>query len=78
MVAQQCDLEVGDLVYVTGDTHIYSNHMDQVNEQLTRIPGHLPTLTLNKRDNINDYVFEDFDLGDTYVARPTIRAKVAV
>jgi len=77
MVAQQTGLEVGKFIWSGGDTHIYSNHMDQVAEQLSREPYPFPTLKLNKRDSIFDYEFEDFEIID-YVSHPAIKAPVAV
>ena len=63
MLAQQCDLEPGEIVICTGDSHIYSNHLQQVREQLHREPRRLPRLNLRRRpDTIYDYSFEDFEL----------------
>ena len=65
MLAQQCDLEPGEIIITTGDTHIYSNHLEQVREQLGRVPRTLPTLNILRRpDSIYDYRFEDFELLD--------------
>jgi thymidylate synthase len=77
MVAQQLDLEVGDFIWTGGDCHIYSNHMEQVNEQLTREPFPFPTLKLNKADSIFDYKYEDIELVG-YESHPAIKASVAV
>lgn len=78
MVAQQCDLVPGELIYTIGDAHIYLNHLDQVNEQLSREPLPLPTLRLRRRpDSMFDYVFDDFELVD-YTHHPAIKAPVAV
>lgn len=78
MIAQQCDLEVGDLVYTIGDAHIYTNHLDQVAEQLVRETYPLPRLTINRKpDSIFDYRYEDFELID-YQYHPTIKAPIAV
>lgn len=78
MVAQQCDLEVGELVYTIGDAHLYLNHLDQVDEQLAREPFPLPRLVLKRRPpSIFEYEYEDFELVD-YVAHPAIKAPVAV
>lgn len=77
MVAQQLDLEVGDFIWTGGDCHIYSNHMEQVNEQLTREPFPFPTLKLNKADSIFDYKYEDIELVG-YESHPAIKATVAV
>ncbi len=78
MVAQQCDLEVGDFVWVGGDVHAYANHMDQIKEQLTREPRELPRLVIkHKPRSIFDYRVEDFEL-EGYEPHPAIKAPVAV
>ncbi|RLA55823.1 MAG: thymidylate synthase, partial [Gammaproteobacteria bacterium] len=78
MLAQQCDLEPGEIIICTGDSHIYSNHMEQVREQLGRQPRPLPRLNiLRKPDSIYDYKFEDFELLD-YSPHAHIAAPVAV
>ncbi len=78
MLAQQCDLEPGEIIVCTGDSHIYSNHLEQVREQLGREPRPLPKLNLLRRpDSIYDYRFEDFELVD-YDPHPHIAAPVAV
>ena len=78
MVAQQCDLRVGDFVWSGGDCHIYSNHFEQVDTQLKRTPKVLPRLVINKRPaNIFDYVYEDFEFID-YVHDAPIKAPVAI
>lgn len=78
MIAQQCNLEVGDFVWTGGDVHIYSNHIEQVNLQLTREPYPLPTLHLRRKPaSIFDYQFEDFEIRD-YQAHPSIKAPIAV
>jgi thymidylate synthase len=78
MMAQQCDLETGDFVWSGGDVHIYSNHMDQVKEQLSREPYPLPQLKiLRKPDSLFDYQFEDFEIVN-YQCHPHIKAPVAV
>ena len=78
MVAQQCDLGVGDFVWSGGDCHIYSNHFEQVNTQLKRTPKALPRLVINKRPaSIFDYVYEDFEFID-YVHDAPIKAPVAI
>jgi len=78
MLAQQCDLEPGEIIISTGDSHIYNNHVDQVREQLTREPRTLPKLKiLRKPDTIYDYRFEDFELLD-YVPHAHIAGAVAV
>ena len=78
MIAQVCDLKVGDFVHTFGDAHIYSNHFDQMKLQLTREPRKLPTLKVNKKiKSIFDFKFEDFTLED-YNPHPHIKGKVAV
>jgi len=78
MVAQICSLEPGDFVHTLGDAHIYSNHIEQVNEQLSRIPRTLPHMRINpKVKSIFDFKFEDFVL-ENYDPYPAIKAPVAV
>lgn len=78
MVAQVCDLKLGDFVHTLGDAHIYTNHMDQVNEQLTRTPRELPAMHLNPEvKDIFGFTYDDFTLSD-YDPYPVIKAKVAV
>lgn len=78
MMAQQCDLEPGDFIWTGGDTHLYSNHLEQARLQLTREPLALPRLNIKRRpDSIFDYRFEDFEIVD-YQAHPHIPAPVAV
>ena len=77
MIAQQCDLGVGELIWQGGDVHIYRNHFDQVNEQLTREPLELPTLKLEQAGSIDDYRFSDFHILD-YNPWPAIKGEVAV
>ena len=78
MIAQVCDLDAGEFIHTFGDVHIYSNHMEQVNLQLGRIPFPSPTMTLNPRvTNIFDFEFEDFTL-ENYQSHPAIKAPVAV
>lgn len=78
MVAQVCDLEPGDFVHTFGDAHIYSNHIEQVNLQLTREPHALPKMKINPDvKSIFDFKFEDFELVD-YNAHPHIRGAVSV
>ena len=78
MVAQVCDLKLGDFVHTLGDAHIYLNHLDQVNEQLSRTPRSLPTMRINPdvRD-IFGFRYEDFTL-ENYDPYPPIKAPVAV
>jgi thymidylate synthase len=78
MLAQQCDLDVGDLVWTGGDCHIYSNHVEQVTTQLARQPFAYPVLRLKRRPpSIFDYAYEDFELLE-YESHPAIKAPVAV
>jgi thymidylate synthase len=78
MVAQQCDLDVGDFIWTGGDCHIYSNHFDQVALQLSRTPFAYPTLEIKRRpDSIFDYTYEDFAVNG-YQCHPAIKAPVAV
>jgi thymidylate synthase len=78
MLAQQADLAVGDFIWTGGDCHLYLNHLEQADEQLSREPLPLPTLAINRRPpSIFDYRFEDFDILN-YEAHPHIKAAVAV
>ncbi len=77
MVAQQCDLEVGEFVWVGGDCHIYNNHVDQVLLQLSRQPFAPPVLHLTKAASIFDYTLEDVAFFN-YEYHPAIKAPVAV
>jgi len=78
MLAQQCDLGVGDFVWTGGDCHIYLNHLDQVDEQLAREPFALPQLKLKRRPpTIFDYELDDFEVVG-YQHHPAIKAPVAV
>ena len=78
MMAQVCDLEVGDYVHTFGDVHIYNNHFEQVNRQLERTPKPLPTMKLNPEiKDIFDFDFEDFTL-ENYDPHPGIKAPVAI
>jgi thymidylate synthase len=78
MIAQVCSLEPGDFVHTFGDVHIYSNHMEQVNLQLSRTPYPLPTMKLNPDvKDIFGFKFEDFTL-ENYQCHPAIKAPVAV
>ncbi len=78
MLAQQCDLEVGDFVWTGGDCHLYNNHFDQVRLQLSREPRPYPKLVIKRKpDSIFDYKFEDFEIVG-YDPHPAIKAPVAV
>ena len=78
MLAQQCDLDVGDFIWTGGDCHLYDNHAEQVQTQLTRAPLPYPTLHFKRHPpSIFDYVYEDFEVQD-YQHHPAIKAPVAV
>ncbi|WMN11225.1 thymidylate synthase [Marivirga salinae] len=78
MVAQVCDLEPGDFIHTLGDAHLYSNHLEQTELQLSREPYPLPKMKINPNvKNIFDFKFEDFELVD-YQYHPHIKAAVAV
>ncbi len=78
MIAQECGLKPGEFIWTGGDTHIYSNHLEQVNIQLSREPRNLPEMKLNPEvKSVFDFKFEDFELLD-YHPHPAIKAPVAV
>jgi thymidylate synthase len=77
MVAQQSDLQPGELVWVGGDCHLYSNHLEQVQTQLSRAPRPFPTLELRRAPSLFDYAYEDFRVVG-YEPHPAIKAPVAV
>ena len=78
MLAQQCDLDVGDFVWTGGDVHLYLNHLDQARLQLIRQPFPLPRLTIKRKPaSIFDYQFEDFDIVD-YQSHAAIKAPISV
>lgn len=78
MVAQVCELEVGDYIHNFGDVHIYNNHLEQVKKQLSRTPKALPVMKLNPEiKNIFDFKYEDFTL-ENYDPHPGIKGPVAV
>ena len=78
MVAQQCDLAVGEFVWVGGDVHLYNNHLEQARLQLSREPRPLPTLMIHRKpDSIFDYRFEDFEIVG-YAPHAAIKAPIAV
>lgn len=78
MIAHVCDLEVGDFVWTGGDCHLYANHLEQTDLQLSREPMALPELVIhNNPQNIFDFKFEDFEI-QGYESHPTIKGVVAV
>lgn len=78
MIAQQCDLEVGEFIWTGGDCHLYLNHLEQARLQLTRAPYPLPQLTIKRRPaSIFEYEYEDFEIIN-YQSHPRIAAPVAV
>lgn len=78
MVAQQCGFELGDFVWTGGDCHLYSNHLDQAHEQISRTPFPLPQLAIHRKpETLFDYRFEDFEIVN-YQSHPHIKAPVAV
>ena len=78
LVAQQCNLKVGEFIWTGGDCHLYSNHLEQVDLQLSRTPYALPTLNiLRKPNSLFEYEFEDFEISG-YESHPHIKAPVAI
>ncbi|MEQ1485954.1 thymidylate synthase [Methyloglobulus sp.] len=78
IVAQQCDLEVGDFIWTGGDVHLYLNHLEQAKLQLTRQPYPLPTLTIKRKpESIFAYQYDDFEITD-YQAHEHIKAAISV
>jgi len=78
MIAQVCGLKLGDFVHTFGDTHLYTNHLEQTREQLSRQPRKLPTMRLNPAvKNLFDFTYADFTL-ENYDPHPAIKAPVAV
>jgi thymidylate synthase len=77
LVAQVTGLSAGEFVHFLGDAHIYSNHIDQVNEQLTRTPNAFPDVKINpEKKELKDFKFEDFELTN-YDPHPALKAEVA-
>ena len=77
MIAQECGLQAGEFVHTLGDTHLYLNHMEQVDEQLSRSPRALPTMRLNPEvRSVFDFKYEDFTL-EGYDPHPTIKAPMS-
>ena len=78
MIAHVCGYKAGDFIHTFGDAHIYNNHVEQLNLQLSREPRNLPELKILKKiENINDFKFEDFEISN-YDPHPHIKGKVAV
>jgi thymidylate synthase len=78
MIAQVCGLKPGEFIHTFGDVHIYLNHIDQVNEQLSRQTKQIPVMKINPNvKDINDFKFEDFTL-EEYDPHPAIKAPIAV
>ncbi|MFI4962281.1 MAG: thymidylate synthase [Legionellales bacterium] len=78
MVAQQCNLEVGDFIWTGGDCHLYLNHMEQARTQLQREPLQLPTLVIKRNPgSLFEYCFEDFEFAH-YESHPSIKAPIAI
>lgn len=78
MLAQQCDLNVGDFIWTGGDVHLYLNHMEQAKEQLLREPYELPKLNIKRKpDSIYDYAYDDFELVN-YQCHPHIKAPISI
>lgn len=78
MMAQQCDLEVGDFIWTGGDCHLYSNHLEQTRLQLSRTPHGLARLTIKRKpESIFDYQYEDFEITN-YEYHKSIKAPIAV
>ena len=77
MIAQVCNLKLGDFVHTIGDAHLYLNHIEQAKLQLSRQPKKSPIMTIQKRESIFDFIYEDFTLTD-YDPHPHIKAPIAV
>ena len=78
MIAHVCNLDAGDFVHTLGDAHIYNNHTEQIELQLSRKPRKLPTLNIKRKvDSIFDFKFEDFEIIN-YDPHPHIKGKVSV
>ena len=78
MIAHVCELDVGDFVHTFGDAHIYNNHTDQIEMQLSRSPRKLPILNIKRKvDSIFDFKFEDFEIIN-YDPHPHIKGKVSI
>jgi thymidylate synthase len=78
MLAQQCDLQLGDFIWVGGDCHLYLNHLEQVDMQLGRTPYPLPELRIKRKPpSLFDYSFDDFEIVG-YQCHAAIKAPIAV
>ena len=78
MVAQQCNLEVGELIWTGGDCHLYMNHLEQAKTQLQREPLPLPQLLIKRKPtSLFDYSFDDFEFIN-YQSHPSIKAPIAI
>ena len=78
MIAQQTDLKPGEFIWTGGDCHLYSNHLQQVDEQLSREPHALPKLVIKRKPpSLFEYQFEDFEIAD-YQIHTAIKAPIAV
>ena len=76
LLAKHCDLEAHEFIYYLGNCHIYESHLDAMNEQVTRTPNPFPKITVKtKRDDINDYTLDDFELHD-YKCHEVIKMKM--
>jgi len=78
MVAQQCELELGDFIWTGGDCHLYLNHLEQTELQLSRTPYPLPSMNIRRKPpSLFDYVFDDFEV-QNYQCHAAIKAPIAV
>lgn len=78
MIAQQCNLEVGDFVWMGGDVHLYRNHFEQADIQMSRMPRELPKLNIKRKpESIFDYAYDDFEFIG-YNPHPSIKAPIAI
>jgi thymidylate synthase len=78
MVAQQCELELGDFIWTGGDCHLYLNHLEQTDLQLSRTPYPLPSLNIRRKPpSLFDYTFDDFEV-QNYQCHAAIKAPIAV
>ena len=77
IIARECGFDVGEFIWTGGDLHIYNNHINAVNIQLSREYRQLPTLSINENASLTTYTVKDFILND-YNPHPAIKAKMAV